>query len=346
MFCGGNAAFGGIHSGQLNKMADEKNLVEDEAPENKVPANTVAVSITDLSTFKVDKVLYNNTKIKTVCLQGSFKDFSGIGIVLLEKSAFDERHIEQNSDLFTTKSSLVKEFHNDIYSNFKCIPTPEINPVKATIIHPATQKHIEKFSVQNSYIVEETPSIYYDIVLKHIEKDQFTLDWVYNILDHKSEVDRIVFEDPCEETGFILLPDLKWDGKTLENLYLLAIIRSRNTKSLRDISGSHIALLENIQKKGIKAIKEKYGLDSSQLRIYVHYQPSFYHFHVHFTYLKHEAPGIFTERSHMLTTVISNVKLLTNYYQEATLPFVVREQEKLFKTLENNNILKKIPPPN
>lgn len=29
----------------------------------------------------------------------------------------------------------------------------------------------------------------------------------------------------------------------------------------------------------------------SQLRIYVHYQPSFYHFHVHFTYLMHTPPG-------------------------------------------------------
>jgi m7GpppX diphosphatase len=41
-----------------------------------------------------------------------------------------------------------------------------------------------------------------------------------------------------------------------------------------------------------KAIKEKYGIPCSQLRIYIHYQPSFYHLHVHFTYLKYDAPGI------------------------------------------------------
>lgn len=39
------------------------------------------------------------------------------------------------------------------------------------------------------------------------------------------------------------------------------------------------------------AIYKLYGVQQSQLRIYVHYQPSFYHFHVHFTYLLHIPPG-------------------------------------------------------
>lgn len=39
------------------------------------------------------------------------------------------------------------------------------------------------------------------------------------------------------------------------------------------------------------AIHKLYGVELSQLRIYVHYQPSFYHFHVHFTYLMHKPPG-------------------------------------------------------
>ncbi len=39
------------------------------------------------------------------------------------------------------------------------------------------------------------------------------LQWVYNILEKKQESERIVFEDPDPETGFILLPDMKWDCK-------------------------------------------------------------------------------------------------------------------------------------
>lgn len=119
---------------------------------------------------------------------------------------------------------------------------------------------------------------------------------MYNILDHKKESERIIFEDPCNTLGFILLPDLKWDGKTSETFYAIAIVHQLNLKSLRSLRAEHLPLLRNIRRKGVAAIRDKYDLDESQLRIYVHYQPSFYHLHVHFTYLKHEAPGIHCER--------------------------------------------------
>lgn len=47
--------------------------------------------------------------------------------------------------------------------------------VKTTIIHPATEKHIEKYSVQNIYLIYETPDIYNSITLPHIEGEQFDL---------------------------------------------------------------------------------------------------------------------------------------------------------------------------
>ena len=34
---------------------------------------------------------------------------------------------------------------------------------------------------------------------------------VFNILDGKKEADRILFRDDDPKTGFIVLPDLKWD---------------------------------------------------------------------------------------------------------------------------------------
>jgi len=37
-------------------------------------------------------------------------------------------------------------------------------------------------------------------------------------LEHKKEVDKIAFEDEDPETGFVILPDMKWDGKTLSAL--------------------------------------------------------------------------------------------------------------------------------
>lgn len=154
---------------------------------------------------------------------------------------------------------------------------------------------------------------------------------MYNILEHKQEEDRIVFEDPCKDNGFILLPDLKWDGKTLETLYLIAIVHRHNLTTIRSLTDEHLPLLRNIRDKGINAITERYGIPRSQLRIYFHYQPSFYHLHIHFTYLKHDAPGIFCEKSHLLDTVISNIELLPAYYQRSTLSFVIRENDPDFK---------------
>lgn len=161
---------------------------------------------------------------------------------------------------------------------------------------------------------------------------------MYNILEHKQEADRIVFEDECRTNGFIILPDLKWDGKTLETLYLIAIVHRHSLKSLRDLNETHLPLLKNIRDKGIAIIQEKYGVERSQLRIYLHYQPSFYHLHVHFTYLKYEAPGIRCERSHLLDGVIDNIELMPDYYQRATLSFVLNDTHKLYKIYKNHEL--------
>lgn len=83
------------------------------------------------------------------------------------------------------------------------------------------------------------------------------LQWVYNILEKKAEVERIVFEDEDPVNGFVLLPDIKWDQKQLENLYLVAICHKHGIKSLRDLDRSHLPLLKNILTKGEVKILEQ-----------------------------------------------------------------------------------------
>jgi m7GpppX diphosphatase len=53
----------------------------------------------------------------------------------------------------------------------------------------------------------------YEAVTKHhIESiPAGSIQWVYNILEKKEEVDRLLFEDDCKDTGFMLHPDQKWD---------------------------------------------------------------------------------------------------------------------------------------
>ncbi|GAB0096431.1 m7GpppX diphosphatase [Sergentomyia squamirostris] len=293
--------------------------------------------------FKLKRILNSNSGSKIVSLLGYLTDLSDEkeAVVILEKKAFTESDLTSKEGFFSSSTSFRKEFTNDIYGNFECYPRPEINSVKTTVIYPATQKHIDKYSKQEVHIVQETPDLYVGTTLRHIEKEQFSLEWLYNILDHKKESERIVFEDTCKETGFILLPDLKWDGQTAETLYCLALVQKRGIKSLRDLNESHLPLLRNILNKGIQAIEDKYAVGRSQLRIYLHYQPSFYHLHVHFTYLKHDAPGIFCEKSHLLNAVIDNIELMSDYYQRATLSFVLRENDKLWDEFKREHEFRK-----
>ncbi len=75
---------------------------------------------------------------------------------------------------------------------------------------------------------------------------------------------------------------------------------------------------------------EKYGLPQSQIRAYFHYQPSFYHLHVHFTLASYNAPGSSVEGAHLLPVVIRNIEADPAHYQRATLPFPVKESDNLF----------------
>lgn len=75
--------------------------------------------------------------------------------------------------------------------------------------------------------------------------------WVYNILNKETEADRIVFEDTCPDSGFILLPDMKWDRKDMDALYLQALVHRRDILSLRGLDQSHLPLLKNILEKGL-----------------------------------------------------------------------------------------------
>lgn len=156
------------------------------------------------------------------------------------------------------------------------------------------------------------------------------LKWVYNILEHKSEAERIIVEDVDPINGFILVPDMKWDSRVVENLYVLAICHRKNIRCIRDLDSSHLQLLENIRDKCLKAIEEKFGVAKNKVRAFVHYQPTFYHLHVHFSHIKFQPPGI-PERNYPINNVIENLKIDSDFYKKATLEFVVKENEKLFE---------------
>lgn len=119
------------------------------------------------------------------------------------------------------------------------------------------------------------------------------LDWVFNIIEGRTEVEDVIYRTELGtqgDEGFLLIPDLNWDRKTIEGLHLLALVERRDIWSLRDLRKKHIPWLEHMKAKLLAATVKQYpDIEIDQLKLYVHYQPTYYHFHIHIVHVQLEA---------------------------------------------------------
>lgn len=267
-----------------------------------------------LDGFKLDRILDQDPKSKSVNLLGTLYTYlpneelsSGErAILLVEKTHFAESFLDRLGESPTSSkdesaeqrqhSQEVRSDRSPIFSKVSDLGQNDIYTwllawfgtqsveadVKITLIRGATQAHIDKYSAQRKVMVYETPEVYQQKVLPWIESfPPSRIQWVYNILEHKKEAGSILFEDPDPKSGFIVVPDLKWDQKTTSSLYIQAIVHNRRLKSIRDLTKEHIGMLENIKNEASRVAFEKYGLtgrkDSADgnVRCFLHYHPSY-----------------------------------------------------------------------
>lgn len=167
--------------------------------------------------------------------------------------------------------------------------------LKINLIYPCTETHIKKYSKQGVRFVTETPEIYRDQIRPYMlsKREQGRLNWVFNIIEGRKEVEDVIYRTKLGEAGdegFLLLPDLNWDRKTLDALHLLALVERRDIWSLRDLKKKHIPWLQHMKAKLVAATCETYpSIEPDQLKLYVHYQPTYYHFHIHIVHVQLEA---------------------------------------------------------
>ncbi|KAJ7252736.1 scavenger mRNA decapping enzyme, partial [Mycena haematopus] len=220
--------------------------------------------------------------------------------------------------------------------------------VKVNIICPATEVHVRKYSKQNSILVRETPEIYKRIVEPYIADfppertrwrglQHIALKTTNN--HHSQEQSKILFSS----SDFVLLPDMKWDLHTISSLYLIAIARDENLHSLRDLRANkslgHIALLKSIRREASIIAQEKWGVTRGGLRMYIHYQPSYYHFHVHIVNANYEAGlGMSVGQAHLLEDVISLLDEQSpdkpGIFERVTLTYGLGEQHGLYAAMK------------
>ncbi|KAF9052263.1 scavenger mRNA decapping enzyme [Hymenopellis radicata] len=278
----------------------------------------------DLSTFSCERILNQEPEKKRITLLGSFPPLNGstersCAIVRIEKTSF-----APDFDLSSVVN--IKPMQStDIYSWFAgwLASSPEKRPqgdVKIDVICPATQDHINKYSPQRSLLVRETPELYSSVTKPYIDSfPPSRTKWVSKILDGESEREAILFNSP----DFVILPDMKWDLHTVESLYLVAIARDASLRSLRDLRQEHLPLLRSIRAEAYKVVQNRWGLGPGSLRMWIHYQPSYYHFHVHIANASYEAPGfgMAVGQAHLLEDVISLLEISSNIFEKMTLTY-------------------------
>jgi len=221
------------------------------------------------------------------------------------------------------------------------------------LIAPASEKQIRRATPAPSRcLILETPNLYEKVTGPYIQSivESDSLSWLQHIIDGEKETERLLHDTE----HWLLNIDTKWrshpDPKTVprsewlnhpsvSDLYCLGIIKGKNVASLRDLRSHHIPMLKEMMKDGANTIHSVYGVPSNQIRIFVHYPPQFYHFHVHFTRLENEI-GSTCERGHLVSDIIQNLELDSDFYVKRDITFKLGENDKLYGLIQahENNI--------
>ncbi|KAH3672349.1 hypothetical protein WICMUC_004321 [Wickerhamomyces mucosus] len=291
--------------------------------------------------FQFDRVLTSNPQTKTVALLGFIDGKQAI--ISFEKSHF---LISKNDSLQTAQSFLtsildVKPItENDVYhwglitlfQDIEKTPAAKLN-----LIYPATETHIKKYDQQKYHLINETPELYQKYVEPYIQTMVGErIKWVKNILFEGYEAESVIYRYEDKNNGFILLPDMKWDGINIDSLYILAIVFREDIKSLRDINITHKEWLKDINIRIRNSISKHYknAVWPDELRLFVHYQPSYYHFHIHAVNIAHDGlgNGIAVGKAILLEDIIEQLDFLGEKgFAQKTIPYIIGENHDLWK---------------
>lgn len=248
--------------------------------------------------FRLHRVLNQGLKLSILrppfenrCLLTSSSDQAGRRVTLLgsindkpalltaERAAFpsDAQKLESFQKGIQNVNNLGA---NDIYRWYLASSTSgEAFPpdLKLNLIYPCTDQHIKKYSPQGVRMVTETPDFYKNHVRPYMQKkrDEGRLNWVFNIIEGRTEQEDVILRDSGEganpDDGFLMLPDLNWDRKTLSSLHMLGLVERRDIWSLRDLKKSHVGWLKHMREKLLEATVKVYpSVERDQLKLYIH----------------------------------------------------------------------------
>jgi m7GpppX diphosphatase len=227
--------------------------------------------------FKLTRLLSSDQAGRRISLLGTID--SQPALFIAERAAFDTS--VPNLTSFSTSLRNIKNLGaNDIYSWFLANSNPNFTgddgeappDFKLNLIYPCTQKHINKYEAQGLRMVTETPEIYKNYVRPYMQRqrEKGALNWVFNIIEGRTEQEDVLYRE-TGDSGFLLLPDLNWDRKTVGSLHLLGIVERRDIWSVRDLKKGNVAWLKHMKEKMVEAtVGLGSGIERDQVKLYVH----------------------------------------------------------------------------
>lgn len=183
-------------------------------------------------------------------------------------------------------------------------------------------------------IMEETPAMHarntvHEFILQEVRNP--SKQWVDGVLDGSREREEVILR--CPE--FVLLPDTErihryWRVSArprgprgglapVRTLNWLSILQDRAIRTLRDLHGAHVPMLRAMLQSCLQAIERETGIAREGVMVYIHYPPSVYQLHVHFTFPYGQFCHKEAFRIHPLQQVIANLEIDPEYYRKVTL---------------------------
>lgn len=185
--------------------------------------------------------------------------------------------------------------------------------------------------------------------------------WICHILDGSQEKEEIILRTK----DFVLLPDTErvnryyrthsraassTQGAVIAHatkrqpappprrmLNWLSIMHDRSLRTMRDLRGIHVPMLQVMLQSCMQTIESTTGIPPDQVMAYVHYPPSVYQLHVHFTFPYGQHCHRDAYRVHNLHTIINNLQIDPEYYAKATLHLALYRQSLHYAALTSPN---------
>jgi m7GpppX diphosphatase len=204
-------------------------------------------------------------------------------------------------------------------------------------------------------LVAETPEMYSrNAVASFIEQEtrRPSKQWITSIIAGDQEREQVIVR--TEE--FVLLPDTErvnryWRTPTgtkahhhhrppkqapptpRMTLNWLSIVNDLSVRTLRDLRGKHVPMLRAMLAGCMSAVETYTGIPSDQVMAYVHYPPSVYQLHVHFSYPYGQYCHRDAYRVHSLEGIINNLEIDPEYYAKSTLHLAMYRQSPHYQAL-------------